>query len=125
MFDIHVTSPSLQPYLKKMRTRPTELQRSKNLYHGPLAKLCIDEQQLLRVAGYSACSQEIVDSESTEHLDQREPSASKLYYTTKMKDTTFTSHEQEDFAVLPKVLFDSAFVPVVPCSGIECKEYRR
>ena len=34
----------------------------KNLYHGPLAKLCIVEQQLLPIAGCSEFSQEIVDS---------------------------------------------------------------
>ena len=43
--------------------RATELQRyKKNLYHDPPAKLCIVEQQLLPIAGYFQCFQEIVGS---------------------------------------------------------------
>lgn len=88
VFDILVASPLLQPYLKNVSTRATELQRSKNLYHGPLAKLCIVEQQLLPIAGYSECSQEIVDSMQPEHFHQRELSANKLYYITRMKNAS-------------------------------------
>jgi hypothetical protein len=43
----------------------------------------------------------------------------------KHREQQGTSYSPEDFAVLPKVLFDSAFVLVDPYSGIECKEYRR
>ena len=61
-FDILVASPSSQPYLKNVRTRAADRRdNKKNLYHGPLAKLCIVEQQLLLFAGYSESAQEIVD----------------------------------------------------------------
>lgn len=62
VFDILVTSPSLQPYLKNVRGLGHRIIKIKNLYHGPLVKLCIVEQRLLPIAGYSEFSQEIVDS---------------------------------------------------------------